>query len=234
MTYKVIDDDTALSIYEAIQETSERSFGQYNRMRQLPRTKISGEIVFYLDALLDFSTKVLGRDSTETLQEVIDSGVISWFSNLDPELQKKVGFVLADDDAKALSMPEDDDMDAQENMDTIDALSEKVKTLETALDGIRNENDRLAKELETVEIEKLHLKREVSNLEQINEELMEKGADGESLQRGPAFLSEDAMNSVYTEMTTHFLAQPSASDKKQSGGKKKNLKKKKRNNPSSK
>ena len=60
MAYKIIDDETALVIYEAVQENATRSFGQYNRLRQLPRTKINGEIAFYLDALLDFSTKVLG------------------------------------------------------------------------------------------------------------------------------------------------------------------------------
>jgi regulator of replication initiation timing len=228
MAYKVIDDDTALLIYEAVQENTPRSFGHYNRLRQLPRTKISGEIVFYLDALLDFSTRYLGRDETETLQEVIDAGVVSWFGNLDPELQKKAGFTLSENSGDALSMAsEDADMDREETEDTIEALSKKVEALELAVTGFRNENERLSKEIESLEVDKTNLRREISHLEQINEELMEKTlAEETSTVKGPAFLSESTAGSVYTEMTTHLLT-PVQGDKT-SASKKKNVKKKKR------
>jgi hypothetical protein len=228
MAYKLIDDETALQIYEAVQENTHRSFGHYNRLRQLPRTKISGEIVFYLDVLLDFAAKVLGTDEAETLQEVIDAGVVSWFGNLDPELQKKAGFSLDGNRGEegADAGTNKDAASSEEDEEVIESLSRKADALEIAVAGFKNENEQLKNKIECLTSEKMKLKREVSHLEQINEELMEKTlAEETAAVKGPAFLAEASNGSVYTEMTTHLLT-PLPTDKTAPPKKKSNKRRK--------
>ena len=226
MAYKLIDDETALQIYEAVQQNTHRSFGHYNRLRQLPRTKISGEILFYLDVLLDFSSQALGRDEMETLQEVVDAGIVSWFANLDPALQKKAGFTLENKDETALSVSgAAKEPVRRKTDDTAESLSQNTNALEIALAGFREENERLSKEIEVLKEEKVLLRREMDHLEKINEEMMEKTlAEETSMVRGPAFLAAESAGSVYTEMTTHMLT-PSPNEKS-APAKKKNRKKK--------
>ena len=243
MVYKVIDDETALLIYEAVQESSDRSFEQYNRMRQLPRTKINGEIIFYLDALMDFATKTLGREPSETLQEVVDAGVVSFFSNLDPSLQAKVGFSLGDDSKKSAEKkkPQKPDAhiaetkaqleDARKTIkalgETVEGLTRKAESLESELEEAKREYAGLVKENQTLKSEKETLRREKASLSKSIDELMDqRAADGQPT-RGPAFLNSDSMGSMYTEMTTHMLT-PGGNGEKASTPKKKAFKKKKR------
>ena len=223
MTYKVIDDETALQIYEAVQENTELSFGAYNRLRQLPRTKISGEIVFFLDSLLDFALRVLGRDEATTLQEVIDAGIVSWFGNLSEDQQRKIGIKLAEHTAKkgrtSTAQP-------KAAADSAATLTKKIEALEVAVEGYRGENERLTKAMDALEVEKSNLRREIAHLEKINEEMMESHLAHETAVSQPAFLRDDGLGSTYTEMTTHLLT-PGQNDKG-TGGKKKAARKKRR------
>lgn len=235
MVYKVIDDETALLIYEAVQASSNRSFGQYNRMRQLPRTKINGEIIFYLDALMDFATKSLGREPSETLQEVVDAGVISFFANLDPSLQEKFGFSLANGEETVAADKKDEKQiqgdDAQKTIEemrkTIDGLTRKASSLEQTLEKAHSDHAKALKDRQALAAEKETLRRENASLTKTIDELMDKRAAEEQPLPGPAFLQSDSMGSIYTEMTTHTLT-PNNNADKASASKKKVHKKKKR------
>ncbi len=235
MAYKIIDDETALTIFEAIQESTTRSFGRYNCQRQLPKHKISGELLFYLDELLDFAERELQQSPEETLGQVIDQGLTAWFANLDSSLQRKLGFSLKAGSASAslflaqAAPPPTDGPVASSTTpsdikEALKLLTEKNKVLQELTD----ENRRLSEAVEALAAEKVALKREIAHLEQVHEELNEQSSHA---QPGLSqYLSDSSMQSGYMALTTHSLATPAATsqDTGGSGASKKNKRKRKR------
>lgn len=200
MAYKIIDDETALTIFEAIQENSTRSFTRYNCLRQLPKHKINGELLFYLDELLDFAQKELKQDPSETLEQVVDFGLTAWFGNLAPEFQRKAGFSIKSTDADQAAA---DDEHPSESKEMLKLLTKKNK----AIASLEEENQRLQDSIETSAAEKIMLKREIAHLEQVNEELAEQSP------QMPGYLCDSGVQSGYMALTTHSLSTPQAAGK---------------------
>ena len=214
MAYRIIDDETALTIFEAIQETSTRSFARYNCLRQLPKHKINGELMFYLDELLDFAERELEQAPAETLGQVVDLGLTAWSAGLDPALQKKLGFSL-------------------EKIETSSAapVSPSTPTENADVEVIIAENKRLQDTVETLAAEKVALKREIAHLEQVNEELSDQAPQVQT-QAVQGYLADNGSQSGYMALTTHSLAVPAANnaDKGQSSSAKKNKRRRRKKN----
>ncbi len=83
--------ETESHLYEVLLEKTTRSFDRYEAPKRPPNVKISGELSFFLDDLLAFAEKELGQDKGNTLEEVIDLGIIGWYQNLDPVLRDRLG-----------------------------------------------------------------------------------------------------------------------------------------------
>ena len=238
MAYKIIDDETALTIFEAIQETATRSFARYNCLRQLPKHKISGELMFYLDELLEFAQKELGQDPSESLGQVIDFGLTAWLANLDPLFQRKLGFSLdkADDAGMSSSSADDtqeDDVKASDGAEVLKLLTLKKRDIEV----LTTENRRLQETVEALAAEKVALKREIAHLEQVNEELGDQApqaqpVQGQGYQPTQGYLSDNGAQSGYMALTTHSLtiSAPTTSETGQSSGAKKNRRRRKKKN----
>jgi hypothetical protein len=196
MAYRVVDDDTALAIYETIQKRASRDFARYDRIRQLPRHKISGELVFYLDELLDFGKRELKRDPSESLAEVIDAGIVSWFGNLAPDIREKLDLHIADKPAGEVT-----------------ALNEDGSKMEL----LEEKNRALSAEVSRLKEEIAALKRENVKLQIANEELLEGGdvAKGNAAFQDSsriAYLGGDPIDSGYTELTSHLLTASGRTD----------------------
>lgn len=230
MAYKIIDDETALTIFEAIQENATRSFARYNCLRQLPKHKVSGELVFYLDELLDFAERELQQDPAETLGQVLDFGLTAWFGNLAPALQRKAGFSL-----KGIS-----ESSTPDTLDTPSTTSEanvptevkealKLLTQKNKIvTELTAENARLKENIETLAAEKIRLKRELTHLEQLAEEFGDQST-GKSM---PGYSTDpSSQQSGYMALTTHSLTMPnsnSSDNSAASSGAKKSKKRRKR------
>ncbi len=176
MVYRVIDDDTALEIYDAIQKRSDRDFSSYQRVQQLPKLKITGEVVFYLDELIDFAERELGQDPAEALAAVIDAGVVSWFGGLDDAHRQKLGLRLA-----------------------------SVAPVDSVVPAAAAPDGALADEIAALKAEQQELRREITRLQIENEELLERVPDDPTVvSMQPAYLNNESQ-SAYTEMTSHVL-----------------------------
>ncbi len=226
MATKIIDDDTALTIFEAIRENATRSFARYNCLRQLPKHKVNGELLFYLEELLDFAERELEQEPTETLGQVLDFGLTAWFGNLMPEFQRKAGFSVRiteslqkDENTGAIS-----DKAPADTKEALKLLTQKNKRI---LD-LEHEVEELKTAMEATAVEKLALKREIAHLEQINEELAEQAPPPPAMQQG--FLTDPSAQSQYTVLTTHTLASPPTlpKDTGQSAASKKNRKRRRK------
>jgi hypothetical protein len=96
MTVRVFDEDTCQEIYESLLKRSRRSFEKYNRLRTLPRSKIPGELAFFLDNLLEHAAE-FGIAPEEALAEVIDYGIIAWYTGLDKKARKRLDLPKIED-----------------------------------------------------------------------------------------------------------------------------------------
>ena len=239
MAYRIIDDETALTIFEAIQENTTRSFGRYNCQRQLPKHKINGELIFYLDELLEFASNELSQSPEETLGQVVDLGLTAWFAGLAPEFQRKLGFSLkaaeslaiangADDAASPSSEASSDESAPTDLVEALKLIQKKNQTMEE----LATENQRLRQNVEDLAAEKVALKRDLLHLEQVNEELAENSPQTQAHQAG--YLA-DASQSGYMALTTHSLTVPSnaSKDTNTNASSKKNKRKRKRKGGSS-
>lgn len=189
MVYRVIDDDTALSIYDAVQKYSSRELKSNSKLEPLPKHKIAGEVAYYLNELLAFAETEMAQTPAETLAEVIDAGTMSWFGALDPALQSKLGIHLTPAGGTN-DVREGDD----ENDDAVARLTE--------------ENRILAAELAELKETESSLRRDVSRLEIEKDELIERlpSDDAARISLQPAYLGNEDFQSSYTEMTSHVLS----------------------------
>jgi hypothetical protein len=211
MATKIIDDETALTIFEAIQENATRSFARYNCLRQLPRHKVNGEFLFYLEELLDFAERELKQEPSETLGQVVDMGLTSWFGNLAPEYQRKAGFSLRAGAAGQQDEREASDKTPTDNKEALKLLTQKNKRILE----LEEEVEKLKDAVEASAVEKLSLKREIAHLEQVNEEMAEQAPAHPVAKQG--YMSDPGLHSGYMALTTHALTAPQTQSK-ESGG----------------
>ena len=218
MANRIIDDETALTIFEALQETSTRNFSGYDRMRELPRHKINGELMFYLDELIDFAERELKTDPSEALGQVVDQGITAWFASLDTASQRKLGFRLKSEVPPPKAEPANGDESAE---------------------SLLAENRRLTEALEAAAAEKVKLKREIAHLEQVNEEIADQQPASLSQPQGgpqpqgqPNAASGYMMDgqSGYMALTAHSLSGNAApaGEQKKSAAQKKNKRRRKK------
>jgi regulator of replication initiation timing len=215
MATKIIDDETALTIFEAIQENATRSFARYNCLRQLPRHKVNGEFLFYLEELLDFAERELKQEPSETLGQVVDMGLTSWFGSLAPQYQRKAGFSLRSSEAvqkgDASDTKDADDASDKTPTDTKEALKLLTQKNKRILE-LEQEVEKLRDAVEASAVEKLALKREIAHLEQVNEELAEQ-APPHPVAQQQGYMTDPGLHSGYMALTTHTLTAPQTQSK---------------------
>ena len=236
MAYRIIDDETALTIFEAIQETSTRSFARYNCLRQLPKHKISGELMFYLDELIEFAERELEQEPSESLGQVVDLGLTAWLAGLNPAFQRKLGFSLNEREAPSVSTPAESsekNAAAEGETDTSD-LKSVLKLLtqkKKAVEELTAANKQLQDTVEALAAEKVALKREIAHLEQVNEELSDQSPQVQT-QAMQGYLADTGPQSGYMALTTHSLTvtATNAADKNQASSSKKNKRRRKKKN----
>ncbi|MDJ0765274.1 MAG: hypothetical protein QNJ97_20000 [Myxococcota bacterium] len=233
MTPSNIDDGIVQQIYDKITELTDRSFARYERPRSLPRTKIPGDLVFVLDALLDLASGKLKRDESGVLAELIDLGIIAWFAGLSKADQAKCGleFLAENDAVDPKDPPADSTGQANQPAAGEDSQSAVLKALEIE----REKNRQLEVEVAQLKVE---LQENIAVHKQLNDEIealkplaqahtnqmifdpMPQPAGVEKVI--PAFLSSVDDTSTYTPLTTHTLQD--TLPKESSNGKKNNKK----------
>lgn len=86
-----LDPEATQELYDALTERSCRSFEGYESYRSVSHLEIPGDLAFFVDDLVDMAAKKMKQPAQETLAEILDRGIVSWYTSLSVEECRKVG-----------------------------------------------------------------------------------------------------------------------------------------------
>jgi hypothetical protein len=199
---RLLTDNMVQDIYEVLTEKSQRSLEKYHRPKALPKYKVEGELVLFLDDLLEFASSELQIDPEIALSELVDLGIVYWYMSLDKDLRESLGLpkIIADDENNT----QDKTPQAEENpinkKDTA-KLTAEVKKLKAELEKEKEQHaagmEKLLSEKEEAQSEVFQLKQKLRELNQILDQ-------SESDQLQTISQNHDALSgNSYTPMTAH-------------------------------
>ncbi len=158
-----------------------------SRPRPLPNLPIPGDIVYFLDDLLEFAARELGRDPKEVMADVVSRGLASFVASIPEGEQKRLGLDATRFSSVSMS-PGEATCPPGPRAAGDDALAnlEKLKSrIESQLQEERKKSRQLA---ETIRELKLELEEHEGELQ-------------------PQSLSNGAHESTYTELTHHAFSE---------------------------
>ncbi len=86
-----LDPEATQELYDALTERSSRSFDGYESHRSISHLEIPGDLAFFVDDLVEMANKKMKQPSQETLAEILDRGIVSWYTSLSAEECRKLG-----------------------------------------------------------------------------------------------------------------------------------------------
>lgn len=221
---RLLTDNMVQDIYEVLTEKSQRSLEKYHRPKALPKYKIEGELVLFLDDLLEFASSELQIEPELALSELVDLGIVYWYMSLDKELRESLGLpsIVADDENGNQDNTTKNAGNPTSKKDAAKPTAE-VNKLTLELEKERAQHaalmEKLISEKEEAQTEIFQLKQKLAELNQILDQ-------SESEQLQTIGQNHDALSGTsYTPMTAHAFNGDASKTSKKSPKNKRNKKK---------
>lgn len=202
---KSLNPEMTQQLYEVLSNSSVRDYSGYECFRPLSmKAKVDGDIVYFLEDLIDRAHRQLELDPAEVLADVVDRGIVSWCLALEPPERARLGLdALAEVDnldVFEFDGPEDGADHAKDRVPVAtEKLEEKKEQQLQAIGNLERIRKRIARQLEEERAKSAKLDIEIAEMK---EDLARAEDDAQPVNL-PAY---DAYFSPYTQLTAHVFA----------------------------
>lgn len=170
------------------------------RPRPLPNLSIPGDLVYFLDDLLEVAVRELGRDPEEVVAEVVSRGLASFIASIPEPDRERLGLDATRFQAEATS----------EQRAACSPSNNTAAESDGALVKLQNAKLRLENDLKEERKKSLRLEQDIRQLKLELEE--------HEVELQPQSLSNGAYESTYTELTHHAFSEKKPTQNEPKGG----------------
>ncbi len=199
---KSLNPEMTQLLYEVLTNSSARDYSGYEHSRPLSvRHKVDGDIVFFVEDLLDKAESRLSQERAEVLADVVDRGIVSWCLALEPSERTRLGLegLFELDEMDCFGEDSGVPGEKKQPLATGEELQEKRQQQLQAIENLERIRKRLVRQLDEERAKTVRLEKDIA-------EMKDKVARAEDDAQPADLPAYDAEFSPYTQLTAHVFA----------------------------